>query len=161
KNAMLEAQLVESIKNIGTVKRLSLEDFSKNKTELRFIDLLKSIYNSGKNNIFSTASTDFVSRIFTVILLWVGTGYVIDNKITPGELFSFYSIIGYFTGPASQLIGTNKSIQNAMIAADRLFGIMDLDTEKTESNITITKGNLGNIVFKDLEFSYEIGRSIF
>lgn len=161
KNAMLEAQLVESIKNIGTVKRLSLEDFSKNKTELRFIDLLKSIYNSGKNNIFSTASTDFVSRIFTVILLWVGTGYVIDNKITPGELFSFYSIIGYFTGPASQLIGTNKSIQNAMIAADRLFGIMDLDTEKVDSNIHISRNSLGNIVFKDLEFSYEVGRNIF
>lgn len=161
KNAMLEAQLVESIKNIGTVKRLSLEDFSKNKTELKFIDLLKSIYSSGKNNIFSTASTDFVSRIFTVILLWSGTYYVIDSQITPGELFSFYSVIGYFTGPASQLIGTNKSIQNAMIAADRLFGVMDLDREKVNSNIQIRRSNLGDIVFKDLEFSYEIGRSIF
>jgi len=161
KNAMLEAQLVESIKNIGTVKRLSLEDFTKNKTELKFIDLLKSIYSSGLNNIFSTISTDFVSRFFTVILLWAGTIYVIDGEITPGELFSFYSVIGYFTGPASQLIGTNKSIQNAMIAADRLFGIMDLDNEKLNANINLTKNNIGDIVFDKIDFSYELGRSIF
>ena len=69
----------------------------------------------------------------------MGTYYAIDGEITPGELFSFYSVIGYFTGPASQLIGTNQSIQNAMIAADRLFGIMDLDREEIESKITLTK----------------------
>ncbi|WP_417291549.1 peptidase domain-containing ABC transporter [Corallibacter sp.] len=161
KNALLESQLVESIKNIGTVKRLSLEDFSKNKTELKFIDLLKSIYSSGMNNIFSTASTDFISRIFTVILLWAGTYYVIDGDITPGELFSFYSIIGYFTGPASQLIGTNKSIQNALIAADRLFGIMDLETEVSEANINLSKKSLGDIHFDKITFHYELGRDIF
>src|SRR5690606_37352428 len=68
KNALLESQLVESIKNIGTVKRLSLEEFSKNKTELKFIDLLKTIYKSGLNNVFSNISTGFISRVFTVIL---------------------------------------------------------------------------------------------
>jgi ABC-type bacteriocin/lantibiotic exporter with double-glycine peptidase domain len=161
KNALLESQLVESIKNIGTVKRLSLEDFSKIRTELKFIDLLKSIYKSGINGMFSRTSTDFVSRLFTIILLWVGTYYAIDGEITPGELFSFYSIIGYFTGPASQLIGTNQSIQNAMIAADRLFGIMDLDREEIESKISLTKNNFGDIHFKNVDFSYELGRYIF
>jgi ATP-binding cassette, subfamily C, bacteriocin exporter len=161
KNALLESQLVESIKNIGTVKRLSLEDFSKIKTELKFIDLLKSIYKSGINGIFSRTSTDFISRLFTIILLWAGTYYAIDGEITPGELFSFYSIIGYFTGPASQLIGTNQSIQNAMIAADRLFGIMDLDREELESKINLTPNNFGDIHFKNVDFSYELGRYIF
>ncbi|WP_310557341.1 peptidase domain-containing ABC transporter [Flavobacterium sp.] len=161
KNALLESQLVESIKNIGTVKRLSLEDFSKIRTELKFIDLLKSIYKSGINGIFSRTSTDFISRLFTIILLWVGTYYAIDGEITPGELFSFYSIIGYFTGPASQLIGTNQSIQNAMIAADRLFGIMDLDREEMESKINLTNKNFGDIQFKNVDFSYELGRYIF
>jgi ATP-binding cassette subfamily B protein len=157
KNALMESQLVESIKNIGTVKRLSLEDFSKTKTELKFVDLLKSIYKSGMNGIFARTSTDFISRLFTIILLWVGTYYAIDGEITPGELFSFYSIIGYFTGPASQLIGTNQAIQNAMIASDRLFGIMDLDREEMESKVWLTK----NIKFKNIDFSYELGRYIF
>ena len=161
KNALLESQLVESIKNIGTVKRLSLEAFSKIRTELKFIDLLKSVYKSSLNGIFSRTATDFISRLFTIILLWAGTYYAIDGEITPGELFSFYSIIGYFTGPASQLIGTNQSVQNAMIAADRLFGIMDLDREEIESKIVLTKNNLGDIHFKNIDFSYELGRYIF
>jgi ATP-binding cassette subfamily B protein len=46
---------------------------------------------------------------------------------------SFYALIGYFTGPASSLIGANKSVQDAMIAADRLFEIIDLDVEKIET----------------------------
>ncbi|QSW91081.1 peptidase domain-containing ABC transporter [Flavobacterium endoglycinae] len=161
KNAMLESQLVESIKNIGTVKRLSLEDFSKTRTELKFVDLLKSIYKSGMNGIFSRTATDFISRLFTIILLWVGTYYAIDGDITPGELFSFYSIIGYFTGPASQLIGTNQAIQNAMIASDRLFGIMDLDREEMESKVNLTRNNFDDIKFKNIDFSYELGRYIF
>jgi ATP-binding cassette subfamily B protein len=161
KNALMESQLVESIKNIGTVKRLSLEDFSKTKTELKFVDLLKSIYKSGMNGIFARTSTDFISRLFTIILLWVGTYYAIDGEITPGELFSFYSIIGYFTGPASQLIGTNQAIQNAMIASDRLFGIMDLDREEMESKVWLTKNNFDDIKFKNIDFSYELGRYIF
>lgn len=161
KNALLESQLVESIKNIGTVKRLSLEEFSKTKTELKFVDLLGSIYKSGINGIFSRTSTDFISRLFTIILLWAGTYFAIDGEITPGELFSFYSIIGYFTGPASQLIGTNQAIQNAMIAADRLFGIMDLDREQMEATIQLTSNSLGDIQFKNIDFSYELGRYIF
>jgi ATP-binding cassette, subfamily C, bacteriocin exporter len=161
KNAMMESQLVESIKNIGTVKRLSLEDFSKTRTELKFVDLLSSIYKSGLNGILSRTSTDFVSKLFTIILLWAGTYYAIDGEITPGELFSFYSIIGYFTGPASQLIGTNQAIQNAMIASDRLFGIMDLDREEIESKINLTSGSFGDIQFKNVDFSYELGRYIF
>jgi ATP-binding cassette subfamily B protein len=76
-------------------------------------------------------------------------------------LFSFYSIIGYFTGPASQLIGTNQAIQNAMIASDRLFGIMDLDREEIESKISLTSGSFGDIQFKNIDFSYELGRYIF
>lgn len=161
KNALMESQLVESIKNIGTVKRLSLEEFSKTKTEIKFIDLLQSIYKSGLNGIFARTSTDFISRLFTIILLWVGTYYTIDGEITPGELFSFYSIIGYFTGPAAQLIGTNQAIQNAMIASDRLFGIMDLDREEMESKVNLTKHNFNDIKFKNIDFSYELGRYIF
>lgn len=64
---------------------------------------------------------NFLSRIFTIILLWVGAGYVIDREITPGELLSFYTLIGYFTSPISELIGMNKTIQNALIASDRLL----------------------------------------
>lgn len=152
--AELESQLVESLNSIKTIKQFGIEDFANLKTENRFITLLKTIFKSGINSIFSGTSSEFLSRIFTIILLWVGAGFVIDHSITPGELLGFYAIIGYFTGPAASLIGMNKTIQNALIAADRLFEIMDLEREQNENKIELKKEQIGDIRFENISFSY-------
>ncbi len=154
RSAELESQLVESLNAVGTIKRFGLEDFANIKTETRFISLLKIGYTSALNSIFSSTSTQTISQIFTIVLLWSGTYFVIDKEITPGELMSFYAIIGYFTGPIASLIGANKTIQNALIAADRLFEIMDLEREETENKFILTKDKIGNIDFKNVNFRY-------
>ena len=115
--AELEAHLVESINAVTTIKRFGVEDFAGLKTEVRFVKLLQTIYKSGKTALWSSMSAEFLSRLFTIILLWAGTWFVIDNQITPGELLSFYALIGYFIGPVSSLIGMNRSWQDARIAA--------------------------------------------
>ncbi len=153
-SAELETQLVESLQSVSTIKQFGLEDFADNKTEIRFITLLKSVYQSAMNNIFSGNSTEMISRIFTIILLWAGAGYVLDSQITPGELLSFYTLAGYFTGPVSSLVGMNKTIQDAIIAADRLFEIMDLEREDTESQLTLSSEKTGDITFEHVNFRY-------
>ncbi|MBN2806810.1 MAG: peptidase domain-containing ABC transporter [Prolixibacteraceae bacterium] len=152
--AELESQLVESLNSVKTIKQFGIEDFANLKTEMRFIGLLKTVYRSGINSIFSGTSSEFLSRVFTIILLWVGAGFVIKQSITPGELLGFYAIIGYFTGPASSIIGMNKTIQNALIAADRLFEIMDLERENDENKIELKKELIGDIRFEHVFFSY-------
>lgn len=153
-SAELESQLVESLNSVHTIKSFGLESFTNLKTEIRFVTLLKTIYKSGLNSIFSGNSSELFSRLFTIILLWVGAGYVLDNEITPGELLSFYALIAYFTGPVSGLIGMNKTIQNAVIAADRLFEIMDLEREKDENKVKLTPELIGDIQFKEVNFRY-------
>lgn len=91
--AELQTQLVESITHIRTVKEFGIEDFSNIKTENRFVKLLFTTFKSGLNSVFAGTSTQFLSSVFTVILMWIGSGYVIDREITPGELFSFYALI--------------------------------------------------------------------
>jgi ATP-binding cassette subfamily B protein len=152
--AELEAHLVESLNTVGTIKRFGMEDFSGLKTEVRFVKLLKTIYISGKTALWSNTGAEFVSRLFTIILLWAGTLFVIDNQITPGELLSFYALIGYFIGPVSSLIGMNRSWQDARIAADRLFEIMDLENEDTMKKLPFSKEQIGDIVFSDVHFRY-------
>lgn len=152
--AGLQTQLVESITHVRTVKEFGIEEFSNLKTENKFVKLLFITYKSGLNGIFATTSTQFLASIFTVILMWIGSGYVIDRAITPGELFSFYALIGYFTSPVASLINMNKTAQNALIAADRLFEIMDLEREETENKIELTKENLGDIEFENVSFRY-------
>jgi ATP-binding cassette subfamily B protein len=153
-SADLESQLVESVNAAGTIKRFGLEEFADMKTEMVFTRLLKSVYTSSMNNVFSTNATELLSRLFTILLLWIGAGYVLGNQLTPGELLSFYALTGYFTGPMATLISSNRSFQDARIAADRLFEIMDLQQEGTVQQIPLTRDMTGDIRFEQVAFRY-------
>ncbi len=153
-SAELESQLVESLNAVGTIKLFGLEDFTNHRTEDRFVKLLRTVYKSGKNSLFGSTSVELVSQLLTITLLWIGAGYVLDNEITPGELFSFYTLIGYFTGPAASLIIANRTIQDAVIAADRLFEIMDLEIENDTANVQLTPALVSDIRFEHVGFRY-------
>ncbi len=159
--AKVESQLVESLNSVKTIKQFGLEEHANLKTETRFIKTLRSIFTSGLNSVFSNNSTEFLSRLFTIILLWSGSVFVINKELTPGELLSFYALIGYFTGPAMKLIGMNKVIQNALIAADRLFEIMDLEREEEANKTDIDESMVGNIKFYNVKFSYGTRNEVF
>ncbi|WP_317208098.1 ABC transporter transmembrane domain-containing protein, partial [Tenacibaculum piscium] len=84
-SADLESQLVESLNSVGTIKRFGLESFANVKTETRFISLLNVGYKSALNSVFSGTSTTFIAQLFTIILLWSGSYFVIEREITAGE----------------------------------------------------------------------------
>ncbi len=161
RGAELEAQLVESLNAVGTIKRFGLEEHTNLKTELRFVEMLKTVYRSGKNGMFSSLSSSMVSQLFTVVLLWFGAGYVLSNQITPGELLSFYAIIGYFTGPVASIIGFNKTLQDALIASDRLFEIMDLEQEDETNKVELTHELIGDLRFQNVSFKYGTRVTVF
>lgn len=128
--------------------------------------LLRTIFHTGTRGLYIGNASWLITSVFTIILLWVGSGFVLDNELTPGELLSFYALIGYFTGPASGLIGMNKTLQDALIAADRLFEIMDLERETTENKLALTVNMLQNaqsaeIRFKEVSFRYGSRVTIF
>ncbi len=160
KAADVEAEFVESLHAISTVKSFGLEDCMNDRVESRFVSLLKAIYTSGKNGIITGSTAEFISRSLTIALLWAGAGYVLDRTITPGELLSFYALAGYFTGPAASLIGMNRSIQNARIAADRLFEIMDLETESI-GRLQLTFEMVADIRLTNVHFRYGSGTPVF
>jgi len=154
KSADLEAQFVESLNASGTIKRFGLEDYSNLKTETRFVELLKTLYNSGMNSIFSASSVSIATQLITLIVLWAGAGYAIKKEITPGEMLSFYSIVGYYTGPVSSIIGFNRTLQDAKIAADRLFEIFDLKADDDLNKIDLKEEMVNDICFDHVKFRY-------
>jgi ATP-binding cassette subfamily B protein len=161
-SAELETQLVESISTAGTIKRFGIEEYANTKTENKFYTLLNSIYKSGIKGLYLGTSADFATRLFTIIILWAGAFFVINRELTPGELLSFYALIGYFTGPASSLIGANKSIQDALIAADRLFEIIDLEIESSDHNkVELTPELIDDIHFNNVHFRYGTRAMVF
>ncbi len=151
--AELESHLVESLNTVSTIKRFGMEQFFGVRTENSFVKLLNTGYKSGLNSILTSYISAFVSSTFTIVVLWVGSYFVLANELTPGELMSFYAILGYFIGPLNGLIGVNKTIQNAFIASDRLFEIMDLETE-SNCPLVLERNLLGNIRFVNVSFRY-------
>lgn len=161
-SAELESQLVESVNVIATIKQFGLEEFIGHKTENKFMQIMNTVYRTGLYGISVGTSTDFITKLFTILLIWTGSYYVTQQQLTPGELLSFYALIGYFTGPVSSLIDSNKHIQEASIAADRLFEIIDLDKEQVIKNqINFSSELMGDIQFNDVHFRYGSRSNVF
>ncbi|MCV3243617.1 ATP-binding cassette subfamily B protein [Mesorhizobium robiniae] len=151
--ADLEAQLVESLGAVSTIKTSGMESFANFKMETRFVKMLHSVYSSGLISIFGDNASTFVSTIFTIVLMWFGTTLVLDQTVTPGELLSCYTLLGYVTRPVASLIQTNRIVQDAFIAADRLFEILDLESA-SGGGIDATKSDLGNVCLENVTFRH-------
>ena len=160
--ADLQSQLVESLNSIKTVKRFGLEDYSNAKTEMRYVRMLKNIFKVSSTAIYINNGNSLVSSGVTVAVLWFGSTLVIDNSLTPGTLLMFYSLINYVITPVASLVSSNSEIQDAMIAADRLFQIMDLEKEETTAaKIELSENIDGDITFKNVRFRYGAKRDLF
>lgn len=160
--ADLESQLVESINSISTIKRFGIEEYANLKTEARFVHLLKNMFRSIYGAIVAQGGIQFISTGVTIAVLWVGSMFVIDQELTPGELMLFYSLVGYVLSPISSLITSNQTIQDALIAADRLFQIMDLERESDDSQkVELMPEMMGDVSFDNVEFRYGSRRKVF
>ena len=130
RGADLEGHLVESIGAVRTLKRLGAEPHAGGLAEARLVRLLRPIGRSARTSITANGVAQGLTRLFAVILLWVGAAHVIDGAMTPGRLMSCYALLGYLTGPIAALISANRTLQDALIAGDRLFEILDLEREQ-------------------------------
>ena len=154
RSAELQSQLVESISMIATIKSFGLEADMELRTETRFIRLLRAVFRSARTSLMTSTATGALSRVAVAAVLWVGSLLVIDRRLTPGELMSSYALLGYLTGPLLTLITANRTIQDALIAADRLFEIMDLERDRGMSRATIDVASGGDIELDHVTFRY-------
>ena len=152
--AQVEIHVVESLQHNRSIKEFGIASFIQQKAENRFVKLLLTAYQGGKNALFTANSTLLISQVVTIAVLWQGAGYVLDRSITPGELFSFYALVGFVTNPMLALMGANKAAQHAIIASERLFDIMELEVEKSDGLITLETDDIGDIQLINVGFMY-------
>jgi ATP-binding cassette subfamily B protein len=159
-DAKLEAQLVESLGAVSTIKTSGVESFANFKMETRFVKMLHSVYSSGLISICGDNASTLLSVLFTIVLMWFGTTLALEQAVTPGELLSCYTLLGYINRPVARLIQTNRIVQDAFIAADRLFEIFELESASS-SGIDATKTDLGDIRLENVTFRYGAQAEVF
>src|SRR6185295_3843466 len=158
----LESQLVETVKSICTIRRYASEDHFNLKTENRFIPLMHAIFTSSRNGLILSNSTEWISGLLIIIVLWTGSNLVMERILSPGELLSFYTLSAFFTSPVQAIISANRPMQDALVAADRLFEIIDLESEKgKEGRNKVDRFPEGDLVFSNVHFSYAPGSPVF
>ena len=145
----------ESTDSIRTTKAYSCE-----RDQLKeFIRKNKRVYQSDNTvDVFSSLLTLSLNICFGscyAISLLFGSKLVIDGKMTIGDLVTFNGYIVLFVGPITWLPQLISRFKRAQISYRRLEKIYDLDTEKiNEKNIQVSEKLEGNILIKDLNFSY-------
>jgi len=152
--ASLEEHLVDSIGASAHVRQWNLGKQVSRQCEGRINRLLDSLFNSGNTAIAAGTATDTFNRLFTIMLLWGGTIFVLRGVMSAGDLMTFYALAGYCTGPLASLVGANKSYQNAVIAADRLFEIFQLCKEQEPEKPAMERDMFGTVELRGVGFAY-------
>ncbi|PHU40708.1 bacteriocin ABC transporter ATP-binding protein [Pseudobutyrivibrio ruminis] len=161
-NSQLTSYMVESLNGIQTVKSYNAERKVNHETEKKFVKLLKSIFNLTWVGNIQTSLKTIIELVGGVVILWVGGLSVIKGEMTIGGLITFNSLLAYFLDPVKNLINLQPQMQTAIVAADRLSEILDLEAEKKEgeSRKLQPKRIAGDIEMKNIKFRYGTRRLV-
>ena len=77
---------------------------------------------------------EFLAAVGVAAVVWYGGSQVIAGTTTPGTFFSFLTAIFMIYEPVRRLSRINSTIQNALAAAGRVFGLLDTPGEAVEEN---------------------------
>ena len=88
------------------------------------------------------------------LMVWYGAGGVIDGHITLGVLVAFPIYISMLFRPIRMLADKFNTLQMGLVAAERVFALLDkTDAIEPSGNIEANKFK-GHISFKNVNFSY-------
>ena len=100
----------------------------------------------------------FIGNLGYVAICIVGAVLTIKGEITFGVIVAFMSYVRLFTSPLSQIGQAMTSIQSTAASSERVFEFLDekeMDNEKEKKEYLDPQKSLGNIEFKNVEFTYD------
>ncbi|CEN22555.1 peptidase domain-containing ABC transporter [Paraclostridium sordellii] len=161
-NAKLTSYLVQSLNGIETIKSFNAEREVNLETEKRFIKVVKNVFENGKVSNIQSSIKKLVEACFAILILWLGGIQVLDGKITFGELLSFNALLVYYLDPIENIINLQSMLQTAVVAAERLSEILDLNIENQNENLEKIKPETlkGDIKIENLDFRYGTRRNV-
>ena len=172
-NALLQSYFKESIDGMETVKAACANEAVKGATNKKFERFINSAVRNAVLSMSQDTLADTVELVGTVVILWLGFGMVLAGQVSVGELMTFYALLSYFTQPIKNLIELQPTIQTALVAADRLNDVLDLEKEDTKAqgaalpeverwelrNVDFRYGNR-ELTLKDVSLSIRKGEKV-
>jgi ABC-type multidrug transport system fused ATPase/permease subunit len=107
------------------------------------------------NSIFFPIADIISSLTLGAVILFGGFHILDGDKFTTfGDLFSYTMFIGMLFNPLRQIADKFNEMQMGMIAANRVFDILDSDKDVQHDGKVVASHLKGNIRFENVVFSY-------
>lgn len=159
-----ESQIVveETMQGISIVKAFTNEWYEIARYDKKIKEVVKIAIKGGRYRGYFASFIIFCLFGAIVAVVWFGVRLTISGEMSVGQLISFvlYStFVGASFGGIAELYA---QIQKAVGATERVFELLEETPEKLNSvqnSSTIQKIN-GNVVFKNVEFSYPSRKEI-
>lgn len=153
--AELTSVLQETVSSARVIKSFVREDYEidrfDNQNKENFYANMKNI----KLNALLTPTVEFVAAVGVTVVMWYGGRSVIDGDITAGALVAFLVYAVNIANPIKRLTKVAASIQKALAAGDRVFGILDLpEAIKEIPDAKVLPPVNGKVEFDNVKFSY-------
>jgi subfamily B ATP-binding cassette protein MsbA len=98
---------------------------------------------------------DFIGGVAFAAALWYGSQEIDAGRLTTGEFTAFIAALFMMYGPAKKLSRVNADLQQATAAAERVFEILDADSEVRERPGAPSLPAFSRAVeFRDVRFAY-------
>jgi len=153
-SARVQTQLVEDVGGVETIKALGLEPVRHDDGETKLADLLGLAFDQQKLGISTQTIATVVMGAATIVVLWYGGHRVIAGGLSLGQLLFCYTLLGYLLAPLERLAGAQLQLEDAIIALDRLYQIMDLELEVGHARGLPCQGIAQGITLDGVSFKY-------
>ena len=153
--AELTSVLQESVSSARVIKSFVREDYETNKFDNQNKENFYANMKNIKLNSLLTPTVEFVAAVGVTIVMWYGGRSVIDGDITAGALVAFLTYAVNIANPIKRLTKVAASIQQALAAGERVFGVLDLpEAIKEIPNAKVLPPVNGKVEFDNVKFSY-------
>lgn len=104
---------------------------------------------------------ELLAGIGTAIILWYGSGRVLDADLTVGVMVAFLAYLSSFFDPIQQLSQLFNTIQSAIAALEKIFGVLDVEPALADAPGAVDLHQVrGEVELRGVSFSYGTGAEV-
>lgn len=103
---------------------------------------------------------EIVAAVSTALIVWYGAKEVIGETASVGVLIAFIMYVQLFFRPIRQLADRFNTLQMGMVAAQRIFKLLDEKDNEEPNGSKVLESVEGEITFKDVWFGYSPGEFV-
>jgi ATP-binding cassette, subfamily B, bacterial MsbA len=154
--ADLNAFLHETFAGNKIVKAFGMESYEKKRFFDKALDLFKLEMRAVVARSLSSPIMEFLGGLGIAFIIWYGGYKVITGSSTAGTFFSFMAAVLMLYDPVKKLSGLNNAVQQGLAAADRIFDIIETESDiKEKKNPVRIDRRPHRVTFENVYFKYE------